>query len=420
MRNRSLLFATVLMLAGSVWAASGRAPRASAPHKRATQDSAQPASPAAQKKKFVLEVVRMAVALPQPDPQDRLRVLNSAASVAAPLAPQLARAFAREGARLEAELIASGQAPAVSLMASGQVDCPTAVNFIDSLPPAMVHRAEQSILGAMTLCSKYVLEPTRRKLETALNSGTLAARPLLAVMEATGVRSAWSQTYFGKLFSSLPAPESDESASEAPNYAAMFNRMAPEVEKDDARDAGLKMLEWLGKVKLGPSRNIALNLTNDTLKEVLGEQAYAEALRGNPVAQSVAQNAGQPGEVEHPDEEMVSVLEAMGRTGSDQTEALVKLPPSRRAREAAANGFATGTGGDRKQAERYFDIAFSALDEVWAGRSPEKDAAAVVEEVSEAAAQVDSVTALQRAQRLQDPSARAIGMLAVARVVVGS
>jgi hypothetical protein len=110
----------------------------------------------------------------------------------------------------------------------------------------------------------------------------------------------------------------------------------------------------------------------------------------------------------------------MGRVGNDQTESLAKLPPSRRAREAAANGFATGTGGDRKLAERYFDIAFTAVDEVWAGRSPEKDAAAVVEEVSEAAAQVDSITALQRAQKLQDPSARAIGMLAVARVVVGS
>ena len=33
-------------------------------------------------KKFALDVVNMAVALPQPDPQDRLRVLTSAVSVA--------------------------------------------------------------------------------------------------------------------------------------------------------------------------------------------------------------------------------------------------------------------------------------------------------------------------------------------------
>ena len=44
---------------------------------------------------------------------------------------------------------------------------------------------------------------------------------------------------------------------------------------------------------------------------------------------------------------------------------------------------------------------------------------AVVEEVSEAAAQVDPVAALRRSQALQDPSAEAISMLAVARVVVG-
>jgi hypothetical protein len=43
----------------------------------------------------------------------------------------------------------------------------------------------------------------------------------------------------------------------------------------------------------------------------------------------------------------------------------------------------------------------------------------VVQEVSEAAAQVDPVAALQRSERLQDPSAEAISMLAVARVVVG-
>jgi hypothetical protein len=41
----------------------------------------------------------------------------------------------------------------------------------------------------------------------------------------------------------------------------------------------------------------------------------------------------------------------------------------------------------------------------------------VVQEVAEAAAQVDAVDALQRTRRLQDPTAQAIAMLAVARVV---
>jgi hypothetical protein len=109
----------------------------------------------------------------------------------------------------------------------------------------------------------------------------------------------------------------------------------------------------------------------------------------------------------------------MQSNGVDRTEEISKLAPSMRAREAAAHGFATGTAGDRKTAERYFDIAFSALDEVWANRAEQKDAPAVVEEVSEAAAQVDSIAALKRAQALSDPSAQAIGMLAVARTVLG-
>jgi hypothetical protein len=43
-----------------------------------------------------------------------------------------------------------------------------------------------------------------------------------------------------------------------------------------------------------------------------------------------------------------------------------------------------------------------------------------VEEVGEAAAQVDSLNALERAQKLRDSSAQAIAMLAVARVVAGN
>jgi hypothetical protein len=65
-------------------------------------------------------------------------------------------------------------------------------------------------------------------------------------------------------------------------------------------------------------------------------------------------------------------------------------------------------------------MAFSAVDDVWEARTPKTDAAAVVSEVGEAAAQVDSVNALTRAQKLRDSSAQAIAMLAVARVVASS
>ncbi len=43
------------------------------------------------RKRFVLDVVHTAVALPQGDPQDRLRVLGSAASVVGPLDRRMAR-----------------------------------------------------------------------------------------------------------------------------------------------------------------------------------------------------------------------------------------------------------------------------------------------------------------------------------------
>ncbi len=408
-------FLTIVAVTAPLWAAG--APPETAKSKPAATQTTQP-SPRADRKQFVLDVVRSAVALPQPDPQDRLRVLSTAASVAGTVAPQMAKSFAREGARIEVELIASGETPAVSLMDSGQVDCPTAKTFVESVPASAVERAEQSIIGALSVCPKEALEPVRQKVETALNQGQLAARAILALIEATGPSSRWSQSAFVKMFSSLPG-DAEKLASEAPNYGAMYVRMAGEVEKDAAKEAGLKLLDWLAKVPDGGNKNIAVNMTTDAMKKALGDEGYQEALRGDVVAQGVAQTAGRPGEIDHPKDEQVSVLEAIDNAGKDRSDALNSLPASRRAREAAADGFANGTSGNRKLAEHYFDIAFSALDEVWSKRSPQKNAADVIEEVSEAAAQVDPIKALTRTQKLQDPSAQAIGMLAVARVVLG-
>jgi hypothetical protein len=372
-------------------------------------------------KKFALDVVNMAVALPQPDPQDRLRVLASAVTVAQPIAPQAAKKFAREGAHLEAELIAGGEHPAVSIFGSGSVDCASAATFVESLPASAVVRAQDSLLGALSACPKETLEPAKIKLQSALQAGLVAARPLMAVMQQVGPKSQWSQQQFVTMFASLPA-DAESQKSEAPNFAAMYAEMAPQVEKDAARDAGIDLLDWLGQLNDGGERNLGINITTEAMKKALGEQAYEEALRSNVVAQSAARTAGQPGEVEHPQEESVSVLESLSRSGhepagKDPTERLANMPASLRARQAAADGFAAGNSGNRKLATRYFDVAFSALDEVWAHRTPEKNAAAVVEEVGEAAANIDAVNALQRAQRLQDPAAQAIAMLAVARVV---
>jgi hypothetical protein len=191
------------------------------------------------------------------------------------------------------------------------------------------------------------------------------------------------------------------------------------MEKDAVKTAGTKFLLWLAKLPEAPERQVAVNMTTGTLSDVLGKDGYQELLRSDVMVQQVANSAGQSAAIPPPEEESVSVLRAMGNT-ADRTDELQSMTPSLRAREAAASGFASGSAGDRKMADHYFDIAFSSVNQVWSDRTTASSSApAVVEEVSEAAAQVDPVAALQRSQRLQDPSAEAISMLAVARVVVG-
>lgn len=370
--------------------------------------------PGSARQKFVLDVVRTAVSLPQADPQDRLRVLHSAISVAAPLSRQLARQYAREGAKLEAGLVANGEKPAVSILSLGTAPCDVTAQYVEMVPAAGVVNAEDSLVAAVTLCPKESLDGARMKAQTALDNGVVASRLLLALMDRSGADSRWSQELFARMFASLPT--GPEQVREAANYAAMFMSVAPKVDKDVARDTGLRFLGWLAKMPEAGERNLAVTVTTDVLKQVLGEEKYQEMLRRDVMAQQIAQTAGRPGEIERPEEESVSVLEAMGRRGEDRTEALREMPSSLRAREAAASGFATGTAGDKKQAERYFDMAFSAADEVWSNRGGDANAVAVVEEVSQAAAHVDPVAALARAQKLQEPPAQAIAMLAVARV----
>jgi hypothetical protein len=164
---------------------------------------------------------------------------------------------------------------------------------------------------------------------------------------------------------------------------------------------------------------VAVNLTSGALSDSLGAMAYQELLRSDPMIQQTVAGAEQNAVLPTPSDDTVSVLRAMDNSG-DRTQELNNMPPASRAREAAASGFASGTAGDRKMADHYFDIAFASVDEVWSDRSSLKaNAPEVVEEVSEAAAQVDPAAALRRSERLQDPSAEAISMLAVARVVMG-
>src|SRR5947209_2588147 len=291
--------------------------------------------------KFVLDTVKFAVALPEPDPQDRLRVLSSAANVIAPIDRKMAKTFWREGVRIESELIQLGKTPAVSLMSSGQADCVDTQSFVENLPESSVVAAEQALIGAVTACPKQTLEIVSRRLSAALEKKIVAPRALMATAEAMGMKSPWSQTHFEKLFSSLP--DAEASTGEAQNFAAMYARMATEVDKRTAARTGLQLLEWLGKLEDSPLRTLSINIASGAMKQALGEVGFQDALQGNVTAASLvrnAQNSGGQGRVERPPVKSVSVLSAMKNNGTDQSERLRELAASERAREAAAHGFA--------------------------------------------------------------------------------
>lgn len=368
--------------------------------------------------KFVLDTVNMAVALPESDLQDRLRVLASAAEVVSTVDGKIAKRLWREGVRIESDLIRVGQKPVLSLMSTGQADCTAAQSFVENLPDAAAFQAEQSLIGAVTSCQKQTLDTVARKIDAAMAKGVIPSRALMAVIEAQGSRSRWSQLHFEKMFDSLPDPH--DYAGEAENFAAMYARMTPDTDKELAARTGLKLLAWLGRLDDSPVRTLSIHITTGAMQQALGDEGYKAALQKDVAANATVQNAGVDREIERPQEDTVSVLEAMRDNGSDQSENLRGLPAVQRARQAAAHGFAAGTSGKKDQAAKYFDMAFAAVDEAWDARTPQVDTSAVVQEVGEAAAQIDSLSALSRAQALRDTSAQAIAMLAVARVVAAN
>ncbi len=158
-------------------------------------------------------------------------MLYAASNVVAPVDQKLALQLAKEGTAIETKLVAEGQKPTVSMLAGGHVDCASAANFVRTLRPAAVLDAEQSLLGAITSCPKQVNAVAMRKLkEAGLDQGVVAGRPILALMDAAGMKSQWSQTMFAKMFASLPV-DAAAYTTEAPNYAAMFARR----ERDGSR-----------------------------------------------------------------------------------------------------------------------------------------------------------------------------------------
>jgi hypothetical protein len=414
LRIKALLsFVVCGALLGSVLAQGGRA---NAVPSGAKVNPADPATkPLDARKRFAFDVVRSAVALPQGDPQDRLRVLVAAASVISPIRPALARTYSREGLRIEQDLIQRGEQPAVSMLNTGPVDCKSVQSLVESITAQRVESAEPTLVAAIAACPA-VASAAQKLIQRGLDDKNLAPRATLALMEQAGLHSPWSQETFEKLFNTLPA-KAAPLQHEAPNLAAMYARVASQVNREVAKGTGLRLLLWLGKLDTSGDRTVAVNVTTGAMKEVLGDKEYDDALASDITARQIAQSAGGEGEISQPMEESVSVLKAMQSANEDRIQQLEALPPSQRAREASASGFASGTGGDRKLAARYFDLAFTSLNQVWSDRATIRNAPAVVQEVSEAAAQVDSMDALRRARGLEDSTAQAIGMISVARVV---
>lgn len=370
---------------------------------------------------FVIDTVQLAVALPVSDSEDRLRVLATAADVVSTVDRPMAKRLWREGVRVESELIGVGQKPAVSMMASGQADCAVALSFVENLPPQAVFQAEQSLIGAVTSCPKQTTDAVSRKLDAGLEKNVIAPRALMAAIGAQGAKSRWSQNHFDLAFNSLPDPQTN--GQEAENLATLYASMAGEVDKSSAEKAGVALLSWLGKTNATPSRSRAIKITQAAMLQTLGDEGLKRALESDVSANAAVEASRSTGISTPAAAKGTSVLEAMRNNGSDQSERLRGLPAAERARAAAAHGFATATSGDKPQASKYFDMAFSAADDAWDARahenSRENNAVGVVQEVGEAAAQVDSVNALERAQKLRDPTAQAIAMLAIARVVAG-
>lgn len=414
------LFILITVSALSLCAQTSPAPSRTAKTKITRRPPAQSAVKLDPAKQFAVETVRAAVALPQSDPQDRLRVVAAAVEVAWAADPQYARTLAQEGLRIESELIGTGVSPAASVVQ--YADCRSAADFVQHIFPAQLVPAEQSLLNAVSRCSRETSELLRTRVDAGVQQGVIAPRLALAVLEKVGFGSSWGQTTFTRIFSALP-PDARERTREAADFAALYANAAPHVAKDEAREAGLKLLVWLSKVNAGAEQNQAINVTVDGMKQILGQAGFDAALERDVIARQTTTNAGQLGGTPVEEEQEASPQEAALRLGSDQTANLQAMPANVRAREAAALGFAAGTNGkDKKAANRYFDIAFSAADEVWAQRNDERmgtQAMQVVNEVSEAAAHVDSAAALRRAQGFHDTAAQAIGMVAVARVVSG-
>jgi hypothetical protein len=368
------------------------------------------------RQQFVLDLVNTAVAVHPPDPEDRLRILVSAATTVRSTSPVLASQFAEEGLQLEAQMIRTGQKPDQSMLNTGLARCSSALDLLESLPPRMVFVAEQEIIGLLTNCGESEIRSSaERKLQSGVEEGSIAPRALLAAVDLNGSSAAWSQQIFRQTFSKIQGSPSLD--SEASALAEFYARVAPSVPAEVAVSSGLQALQWLGQLQAGRQRTLATTILTSAMRQTLGDVKYAEALRSNVSAAQATQNVGATITSDKADTENVSVLRIMASSKQQDTEVISRLPAPRRAREFAAHGFIAAKDHDPSTAKQNFDAAFNAVQELWNFASASADAVPVLNEVVEASAKVDIVQTLSRAQSITEPTTRALALLTLARIV---
>lgn len=367
------------------------------------------------RQQFVLDLVNTAVAVHPPDPQDRLRILVAAATTVRSNSPGLATQFTEEGLQLEAQMIRTGQKPDESMLNTGLAKCSSALDLLESLPPRMVFIGEQEIIGMLTNCGgSEIRSSAERKLQSGVEEGSIAPRALLAAVDLAGPSAAWSQEIFPQTFSNLQG--ATPLHSEASALAEFYARVAPSTPAEVAASTGVQALQWLGQLQAGRERALATNIVTSAMRQTLGDAKYADALRSNVLAAQATQNAGAGTTSASEKAENVSVLRIMTSGKQQDTDAISNFPAPRRAREFAARGFIAAKDHDLSTANRDFDAAFNAVQELWNSAPASADAVPVLNEVVDAAAKVDIVQTLSRAQNLTEPTARALALLTLARI----
>jgi hypothetical protein len=412
-----VVFYILFILTVSVWVfcvqAAEKTPLAAAQRPKASKTKAKAEVPSG--KAFAKEVLRYAVSVQQSDAQDRLRVLRAAIDVASSVDRQMVKDLVRQGMQAEADVIATEKTPVASVMQFAS--CKDKLEFSQRIYPSNLVAAEDSLIAASGNCPE-VASTVSNLVVSGLKQNIAAPKLIASLVESGNFNQQQTSEMLSDAFSSLPK---DAYSDRALDFASLYATLAPRAGKREAMAAGLKFFDWLALMGDDENRNAAANAVFSSMQEILGEEQVRSALQEHPAASELMAGVRE-GPPPNPADDTADPASAdSGKPAAEQLEDLNQLPAMDRAKQAASLGFSKGTSSrDPGIAAPYFDIAFSAADSAWTARTEEpatNAATSMMTEVCEAAAHVDAVSAFQRAQRLSDPTAQAICMIAVARVV---